>query len=144
MSVGRWYVFTDGGSRANPGPAASAFCVFDEKGTLLHTQGRFLGTATNNEAEYDGFLTSLEWLLNVQQQTNAEAPREIVWKLDSKLVVEQLNRRWKIKEARLAAHAQHIWQLLKTLTIPWSITHVLRAENAAADAEVNRVLDAQT
>ncbi len=129
-------IFTDGGARGNPGPAAVGVVVFkDEK--IIHSDSLYLGVATNNEAEYQGFLHSVRWV--VEQKSELE---QVSWYLDSKLVVEQLNKKWKIKEPRLQVYAQEIWKLLSTVSCSYSISHVGRAQNAEADALVNQALDA--
>jgi ribonuclease HI len=133
-------IFTDGGSRGNPGLAAGAFVVYDETQHVLHQEGLFLGQKTNNEAEYEAFLGSVVWL-----KKNVETFKitQVAWKLDSLLVVEQLRRNWKVKEARMQELAQKIWQGLTEIGIPYSITHVPRAMNAAADKLVNETLDGE-
>lgn len=130
-------IFTDGGARGNPGKAAAAVVVKDESGQIIYRKGKYLGISTNNEAEYQGVILSTEWLL---EQKEFEITH-IQWKLDSKLVVEQLNRTWKIKEARLAALAQIIWSGLAQVQAQYSFGHVPRAENKDADALVNATLD---
>lgn len=129
-------IFTDGGSRSNPGKAAIGIVVKHNDDTI-HADAKYLGIATNNEAEYEALLFSLEWVL--KQTTHSV--EQITWKLDSKLVVEQVSRRWKIKEARLQQFAQKIWVGLEQLSVPYSIKHVPRAENKEADALVNQTLD---
>ena len=131
-------IFTDGGSRGNPGPAACAF-IAQLEGKTVFQDTKALGTQTNNDAEYAGFLLSLEWL-NAQEQL-VENYQNITWKLDSKLVVEQLNKRWKIKEPRMREYASQCWELLSSLSIPTNIVHVPREENALADALLNQTLD---
>lgn len=131
-------IFTDGGSRGNPGAAAIGVVV--KNGVeVLYEAGKTIGVATNNEAEYQAILLSLEWL-----KTTDLAPQiqTITWKLDSKLVVEQLNKRWKIKEPRMREFAQKAWLDLGMLPITFKITHIPREQNAAADALVNQALDA--
>ena len=130
-------IFTDGGSRGNPGPAACAFVVV-LAGSRIGEGASSLGTLTNNEAEYQGFLLSLAWL---KTHINAQTTKSVSWKLDSKLVVEQLNRRWKIKEPRMRLLAQNCWSELATLKLPYTITHVPREQNALADALLNQTLD---
>ncbi len=130
---------TDGGSRGNPGPAAIGVVVYHHN-EVIHEIKKTLGVATNNEAEYQGFLVSLEWLLSFQDLSQVE---KVVWKLDSKLVVEQLQRNWKIKEPRMRQFAEQAWLLLEQLKCAYDITYVPRAENAAADALVNQALDAE-
>lgn len=135
-------IHTDGGARGNPGKAAIGVAVFvgDE---CVYELASFIGVATNNEAEYQALIAALEWLLVNQENLQAKAAALVVLKLDSKLVVEQVNKNWKIKEARLRALAEKCWALLEEITLPTRITHVLRAENFAADALVNQALDAQ-
>src|SRR5690554_3087034 len=130
-------IHTDGGSRSNPGNAAIGVVVFHNN-ECIYEQATYIGIATNNEAEYRGLLAALEWL----QQNVSEFPSGIpvICKLDSKLVVEQLNKNWKIKEPRMAELAQKCWNIMATLPFKITLTHVRRAENAAADALVNQAL----
>lgn len=130
-------IFTDGGSRGNPGKAATGVVIKNGEKTI-HTISNFMGIATNNEAEYSAFQTSIEWLLS---QKEHEITR-VEWFLDSMLVVEQLNKKWKIKEPRLQEFATKIWFQLKELSLPYSISHVRRELNKEADALVNATLDA--
>lgn len=129
-------IFTDGGSRGNPGPAAVGIVVTNGS-EVIHEHQETIGVMTNNDAEYIACITSLKWLLSSNLQIE-----KVMWKLDSKLVVEQLNRNWKIKDPKIRKYAEECWQLLKELTLPYSFTHIPRAENAAADALVNQALDA--
>lgn len=129
-------IFTDGGSRGNPGAAAIGVVVKDGENTLFE-MGKTIGVATNNDAEYQAFLASLNWL---SQQNEFQITR-VTWKLDSKLVVEQLNRHWKIKEPRIQTYAQECWKKLQSLPFSYSINHVLRHENKRADFLVNQALD---
>jgi len=136
----RLIIHTDGGARGNPGPAGIGMVFLDGEETVFE-EGRFIGDGkTNNEAEYTAFLTSLQIL---KQNIHTWKPSEIVWRLDSLLVVEQLNRKWKIKEPRMSQFAHDIWQELKLLDIPYQIVHIPRAQNAAPDALYNQALDAQ-
>ncbi|OGC93118.1 hypothetical protein A3D85_00345 [Candidatus Amesbacteria bacterium RIFCSPHIGHO2_02_FULL_47_9] len=89
-------IYCDGGARGNPGPAASAFVVKDQSGRIVHQQGVFLGTATNNQAEYQAVIESLNWILN-----NRSTVQQINYYLDSLLVVNQLNGVYKIKDPTL-------------------------------------------
>jgi ribonuclease HI len=130
-------IYTDGGSRGNPGPAGIGVSVVNEKGEEIYFYGEAIGTATNNEAEYQGFLHSAEWLA----RQDLDEIATVDWKLDSKLVVEQLQRNWKVKEPRMREYAQKAWQILDSLSISFSISHVPRAQNKRADALVNQALD---
>ena len=138
-------VFTDGGSRGNPGAAATGFLVYEENGTLLHSAGRYIGTGTNNEAEYQAVLDAMAWLSQPENQEKLKKMEivEVVWQLDSKLVVEQVNKKWKIKEPRLGEFAKRIWAAMSLLPQSCVFIHIRRELNAAADALVNEALDAQ-
>ncbi len=134
-------IYTDGGSRGNPGPAGIGVVVILDGSTLAELQ-EHVGTKTNNEAEYLAFQRSLSWLKEYVQRYPGT---EVEWRLDSKLVVEQIQRHWKCKEARIAEFLKDIWSVLNELTAQYSlkytITHVPRAENSAADLLVNQALD---
>lgn len=130
------FINTDGGSRGNPGESGVGVVVTDETGSVLHQISYYLGQGTNNEAEYQAVIQSLAWLLNANLK-----PTQITWRLDSKLVVEQLSRRWKIKESRLQTLATECWQSLAKLAIPYQFIYVPRAENAQADALANQAMD---
>lgn len=131
-------IHTDGGSRGNPGPAATGV-VYLLNNEVLTDFGKFLGTQTNNEAEYQAVLDSLDQVAEIIEKYNIT---KIEWKLDSTLVVQQLSKVWKIKEQRLATFAVQIWKKLAELHIPYSFAYVPRAQNHLADAVVNRTLDA--
>lgn len=131
-------IYTDGGSRNNPGQAAIGVSVVNEQGDELFAASQAIGIATNNEAEYQGFITSLEWV-----QAHATEITELEWRLDSQLVVQQLQGNWKIKEMRLQQLASQAQAVLRNLKFPYKITYVPRAQNKRADQLVNQALDAQ-
>ena len=135
------FIFTDGGSRGNPGPSASGGVVYSESrsGELVHSFSEFLGTGTNNEAEYSALLLSIKWLSTYPK---LEEVTSCTWHLDSKLVVEQISKNWKIKEPRMQSFARQCWELLATIPASKKFVYVPRSENAAADALVNSALDA--
>jgi len=131
-------IHTDGGSRGNPGPAGIGVLVLED-GRVVFEIAEAIGVATNNDAEYKAVLAALDWLgENAASYTGAK----IQFLLDSKLVVEQLSRNWKIKEPRLAELAKESWQKIAALPCEVSFKHIPRAENAGADALVNQALDA--
>lgn len=133
-------VYTDGGARGNPGPAGIGVYILDSTQEELWRHRLFLGTKTNNEAEYTAFQAALqflhEFLIN-----QADVYGLITFKLDSKLVVEQLNRNWQIKEPRLRDLAEKIWQSLASLPCDFVITHIPREQNKVADALANEAMD---
>lgn len=130
-------IFTDGGSRHNPGPAASAFVVFDSADNLVHQEGHYLGEATNNQAEYQAVLFALSWLQQQEVQS-------VSFFLDSQLVVNQINGSFKIKDLLIKQKASQVFSLLKSLSqASITFSYVPRAQNYRADALVNQVLDQQ-
>jgi len=91
------YVFTDGGAKGNPGPAAIGFLVKDNFGKILVEKGRFIGHATNNVAEYQAVVESLRWIIaNIK-----ERPLILNFYIDSSLVVNQLRGSFKVKNKNL-------------------------------------------
>lgn len=134
-------IFTDGGSRGNPGEAALGVSVLDQDGTEVYANGLAIGVTTNNQAEYQAFLHSLTWLLGFLKNTSTPIA-SVTWKLDSMLVVEQLLKHWKIKHLPLLPLAQEAWSGLEHLSFPYKIVAVPRAQNKRADQLVNEALDA--
>lgn len=135
----QWQIFTDGGSRGNPGQAACAFSVQFDNVELFY-QSRFLGVMTNNEAEYWGLISSVEFVLD--QSSRSTLPHNYTWSLDSKLVVEQTLGNWKVKEARLRPLVKKAQDLLSQLSGEFTLQHIPREKNARADQLVNECLDA--
>jgi ribonuclease HI len=128
-------VFTDGAARGNPGPAAVGVVIEDDKGTRLRGLHRYLGKATNNEAEYqaliEGLKAAAEW-----------KPDRLEVYLDSKLVVEQVNGSYRVRKPEL----QPLYQRAKELLGGFDevvISHVEREKNRGADALANMALDEQ-
>lgn len=130
-------VFTDGGSRGNPGKSACAIVVYDDAGNLRKKCGKYLGIHTNNEAEYLGVIEALKYLKTLPDI------EKVNFFLDSLLVVSQLKGEWKIKEARLREFILDIKVLEQEINKPITYTHVPRAKNAVADALLNETLDNQ-
>jgi probable phosphoglycerate mutase len=127
-------MFADGGSRGNPGPAASGAVLYDDAGTIVREVGTFLGVATNNVAEWTGLITGLEAARDL-------GASEIVVRLDSELVVKQLSGAYRVKHPNLIPLHAKAKTLLRSFAHA-DIGHVPRKANAAADALVNQTLDA--
>jgi ribonuclease H / adenosylcobalamin/alpha-ribazole phosphatase len=126
-------VEADGGSRGNPGPAAYGAVVRDaQTSTVLAAEGMPIGRATNNVAEYRGLIAGLE----MARELDPAAALEV--RMDSKLVIEQMAGRWKIKHADMKPLALQAARL-RPATVTW--TWVPRELNKAADSLVNRALD---
>lgn len=127
-------IYTDGASRGNPGKAAYGFVVFDNK-IRVHEEGGYIGINTNNVAEYTAVLKSLEYANRIFRKAT-----EIIFFMDSRLVVEQLSGRFKIKSENLIPLITQIRELEQKYK-QVSYTHVPRAKNYLADAQANLALD---
>lgn len=127
--------YTDGGSRGNPGPAATGVVIKDEEGKILFSYGEYLGKQTNNFAEYTAIITALKKAYEL-------GATEVECIADSKLVVEQLKGNWKVKEPTLQKLFLEGWNLMQKFK-KVSLKHTLREGNSEADAEVNKILDAE-
>lgn len=130
-------VYTDGGSRGNPGPAAVG--VYIE--TLGKKIGECIGIRTNNDAEYEALILALQKIKSLVGKEKAKRC-EINCFLDSELVVKQLNHEYKLKEKRIQQYFIEIWNLMLEYG-KVTFTHVPREKNKVADAIVNESLDNQ-
>lgn len=130
----RVLLFADGGARGNPGPAAGGAVLLAEDGRVLAERGEYLGTATNNVAEYTGLIVGLEEAKRLGTVTMLDV------RMDSLLVVQQMRGIWKIKHPGLRPLALRAGALLAEFP-QRTIEHVPRDLNHLADAVVNRILD---
>lgn len=129
-------LYTDGGSRGNPGPSASGYVIFDMNDMVVHEGGVYLGVTTNNQAEYQAVRYGLEHASKIGVQ-------EVMVFMDSLLVVNQMKGIYKIKNRDLWPIHDAIKELItrfKSVTF----THVPRELNKKADAVVNQILDQAT
>jgi len=132
-------VYTDGGSRGNPGPSALGV-VIDIDGKR-HEYGEFLGTGTNNEAEYAAVIFALKKTKQLVGKEKAEH-EEVKVNMDSELICRQMNHEYKISVDRMKMLFIDVWNLtldFKKVTFH----HIPREQNKAADAMVNEALDKQ-
>ena len=121
----------DGGSRGNPGPAAGGAVVIDPvSGEVLAEVGVWVGTATNNVAEYSG-----------RRALELDPDASLTIRMDSKLVVEQMMGRWKIKHPAMAELAAEARSVLSGT--PVRFEWVPRLQNSRADACANQAMDAR-
>ena len=131
-------VFTDGGARGNPGPAAIGVYILDAKGGVVREHGECIGDATNNIAEYQAIVRALEILRTIVSDTKGV---DVTLKLDSQLVQRQMLGEYKVKDATLKTY----FDTAKTLVTEYNrvdFIHVTRNENKEADRLVNEALDA--
>lgn len=127
-------IYTDGGSRGNPGQAAGAFVILDENNKQICAGAKFLTEATNNIAEYTGLVAALEKAVSLKAEI-------IKIFSDSELMVKQLKGEYKVKNEGLRELFIDANELLENFK-DWKITHVRREKNTIADALVNRCIDA--
>lgn len=132
-------IFSDGGARGNPGPAAAAFVVVDRSGRVLHKESKFLGDTTNNVAEYRGVVLAITWLLQEFPIPNFQFP--IIFNLDSELVVRQLTGVYKVKDVDLKKSFQVVRNLQGKIKSKIIFKHIPRFKNKLADFLVNQELD---
>ena len=137
----RYLIRTDGAARGNPGPASAGAALFD----LSRADARdpmaapdasisdYLGVQTNNVAEYTGVVRALDLARDL-------GASEVHLLLDSKLIVEQLAGRWRVKDAKLIPLWAHARQTLGGFS-RWTAAHVPRAQNSVADALANEAID---
>ena len=127
-------LFTDGGARGNPGPAAYGFVLETEDGTVLAAEGESIGTATNNIAEYSGLVAGLQKALELHVSSV-----EVV--SDSELMVKQMRGEYRVKNEALRELYEEAASLARRLGNV-EYRHVKRAHNELADRLVNEALDA--
>ena len=127
-------VEADGGSRGNPGPAGFGCVVWaDDHNTLLAEHGQFIGVTTNNVAEYRGLIAGLE-------EARRLGAQDVAVRMDSKLVVEQMAGRWKVKHPAMAELHQQARALASTFDHV-RFTWIPREQNKHADGLANEAMD---
>ena len=132
MSHKHLEIYTDGGARGNPGPAGIGVAIWDGN-NLVGTYSKYIGEATNNQAEYQAVIFGLEQAKRIKAV-------ELDFYLDSELAVNQLNRKFKIKDQSLGSLFVKAWNLMvgfKKVTFH----HIRREQNKGADMLVNKAID---
>ncbi len=132
-------IFTDGGSRGNPGPAGIGVYMIDENDKVVCEVKETIGNATNNFAEYHGVLRGLQVAKDKFGKKTKEIEFEI--KLDSELVKKQLNGEYQIKEPGLVPFFIEIHNMRVASFPNLTLTHIKREFNKEADRLVNEALD---
>lgn len=130
-------IYTDGGARGNPGPAACAF-IAEVGGKIVKEDSSFLGSSTNNYAEYQGVIFALKWLgdnYKILRVTNA------TFFLDAELVTRQLNGVYKVKDKKLIDLFLQVSELSKKIGLRIFYKSIPRSKNKLADFLVNKELD---
>lgn len=129
-----YYLNTDGGSRGNPGPAAIGGVIKNEREEIA-TFSKYIGKKTNNQAEYAALIIGLKYAMK-------HNVAELTCRLDSQLIVKQLNGEYKVKHEMMKPLFAEVQKLSKNFE-NISFEHVKREKNKEADALVNKALDAE-
>ncbi len=128
-------LYTDGGSRGNPGPAGSGYLLLNASGSTLRAAGHFIGHATNNQAEYDALVRGL-------RAAREHGCRDLEVRMDSELIVRQMTGRYRVKNAglkNLFTQAQRLVRHFESVRF----VHVRRERNVEADRLANQAMDAR-
>jgi ribonuclease HI len=133
------FIYTDGGSRGNPGPSALGVHIEDETGKTLAAIGKRIGVTTNNVAEYSAILEAFNWLL--ENKENIDSSADIYFFMDSQLAYSQIIGLYRIKNLNLKDILGQIKLKEMELGIKAHYSHVPRENNKKADRLVNLALD---
>jgi probable phosphoglycerate mutase len=136
-SISNFIVEADGGSRGNPGPAGSGAVIINaDTGRIIYEVARFIGIATNNVAEYTALLAALQIIDGLSARANVSV------RMDSKLVIEQMAGRWKIKHPDMQILGAEVQKIVARHSVSWQ--WIPRELNSQADALANRAMDASS
>jgi len=135
----KYVIYTDGGSRGNPGPAGVGFVICSDKGEALKKHGEAIGQATNNEAEYQALILALKKIKALFGKDKMKTA-QIEIRMDSELIVSQLNHKYKIEDAKLQPLFLQAWNLLTDFG-QYNFVAIPREQNSEADRLVNQALD---
>lgn len=131
-------IYSDGGSRGNPGPSASAFVVIDG-GKIIHKESKYLGRKTNNEAEYYGVIIALNWLIKNKTALNDKV--KAFFYLDSELVTRQISGVYRVKGNNLKPLYNKVKNSLTLLELQVIFNSIPREKNKIADFILNKEID---
>ncbi len=127
------YLYTDGGSRGNPGNSAIAYFIFDDANTLVDFGGKFIGIGTNNNAEYLALLEGLKL-------AKKNYVKDILINMDSQLVVNQINKKFKVSSPEIKKLFARVEAEIAGFA-KMNIVYIPREKNKLSDKLVNTILD---
>jgi ribonuclease HI len=127
-------VYTDGGSRGNPGPSAIGIVFKNEKGEIIWRQNKDIGKTTNNEAEYSA-------LIYAMKHVNRYHPEKITFYADSELMIKQMRGEYKIKNPGIQKLFLEAWNRKIDMKAEIKFIQIPREQNKEADALVNKILN---
>ncbi|MCF7835651.1 MAG: ribonuclease HI family protein [Candidatus Marinimicrobia bacterium] len=134
-------IYTDGGSRGNPGPAGVGVVIANTQNQIIKKYSKFLGVKTNNEAEYEAVILALEKAKHFFGKDKAKKT-DIEFRMDSELVARQLRGEYRLKEEKLFPLFIKIWNL-KVDFGETSFMEIPREKNKEADALANEAMDSE-
>lgn len=132
MSIKYLKIYTDGGARGNPGPAGVGIVFCDGKGKIIKEISKYIGRGTNNQAEYQAIILALEEVKKIKAS-------RIEFFSDSELIVNQLNRKYKIKNKELGLLFVKVWNLIQSFE-KVRFYYIPRNKNKKADNLVQRAI----
>ncbi len=127
-------VYTDGGSRGNPGPSAIGIVFKNERGEVIWQQNKDIGKATNNEAEYSALIYAMKYV-------NRHHPEKICFYADSELMIRQMKGEYKIKNPGIQKLFLEVWNRKIDMKSEIEFIQIPREQNKEADGLVNKILD---
>lgn len=130
--MNKYIMYSDGGARGNPGPAAIGFVIYDSSYKEIYRGSKYIGKTTNNVAEYMALYFGILKLKEFKCT-------EVKFFLDSELVVKQMKGEYQVKKEDLQKIKKDILEELKDIS--WTVTHIRREKNKVADSLVNEELD---
>lgn len=140
MKIDKIIVYTDGGSRGNPGPAGVGVVICNSKGEILKKYSSAIGVRTNNEAEYEAVVLALQKIKHLFGKDKLKG-LEIEFRMDSQLIARQLKGEYKIMEEKLFPLFIKIWNARVELKLKMSFIEIPREKNKEADAMANEAMD---
>jgi len=139
--MNKYILYTDGGARGNPGPAAAGMVIYDSEGNLIKKFSSFLGSnLTNNQAEYQAVILGLGRIQKIVDDPKELFTVVVEVRMDSELIVKQLKGNYRVKNTGLKPLFAKLWTLISDFK-EVQFRHVPRASNKEADKLVNLELD---
>ena len=131
-------VYTDGGSRGNPGPSGFGVVVSDDNNRPITQISKYIGVATNNESEYSALVEALSWL---RDNVSTLDITDVVFYADSQLLVRQMQGKYKVKAPNIIPLYTKASTILKSLNISYNFRDIPRDQNSLADELANQAMD---
>lgn len=133
MKSKKVFIYSDGGSRGNPGPAGIGVVILDAKKKKLKEIYKYIGEATNNVAEYSALIAGLEEAARIGSD-------EVTLYMDSELIAKQLNGEYKVKSEDMKPLFEKALEILKAFK-SFEVIHIERSKNKEADKLVNKAIN---